>query len=88
MTKHQIHIARALTASALAYAFISSGRAHEAAATETKRGGSAQARGASPASGARPMRRVGPQLETGLRAIGSSLGSPAFIRIFKQPPSV
>jgi len=33
-------------------------------------------------------RRVGPQLEAGLHAIGSALGAPAFIRVFKEPPSL
>jgi murein L,D-transpeptidase YafK len=30
--------------------------------------------------------RVAPRLDAELRALGSSLGSPVFIRIFKQPP--
>ena len=30
--------------------------------------------------------RVAPELDARLRALGSSLGSPVFIRIFKQPP--
>jgi murein L,D-transpeptidase YafK len=31
-------------------------------------------------------RRVGPQLDADLKSIGSSLGSPVFIRVFKEPP--
>ena len=33
-------------------------------------------------------REVGPELERALRQVGSSLGAPAFVRVFKQPATL
>jgi murein L,D-transpeptidase YafK len=41
-----------------------------------------------PDRGDEALERVGPALDARLRAAGSSLGAPAFIRVFKQPPSL
>jgi len=41
--------------------------------------------GARPEHAGEALRGIGPQLDADLHAVGSSLGSPAFVRIFKVP---